>query len=180
MLREREERKEREEKLYQDRKKKEAEEERLEKEKEEMEKKLKEEKERQEHEEYLKLKSQFSVEEEGQDAELSDLDSQSLLNAFVNFIKESKVVVLEDLAAEFKLKTQDAINRINQVEEMGLLTGVMDDRGKYIYVSEEEMLKFKTFIEQRGRVNIGELVRSSNQLINIKPLNVQNVTEEVH
>jgi hypothetical protein len=179
-LREREERKEREEKLYQERKRKEAEEERLEKEKEEMEKKLKEEKERQEYEEYLKLKEQFSVEEEGQDAESSDLDSQSLLNAFVNFIKESKVVVLEDLAAEFKLKTQDTINRINQVEEMGLLTGVMDDRGKYIYISEEEMLKFKTFIEQRGRVNIGELVRSSNQLINIKPLNIENVTEQVN
>ncbi len=179
-MREREERKEREEKLYQERKRKEAEEERLEKEKEEMEKKLKEEKERQEYEEYLKLKEQFSVEEEGQDAESSDLDSQSLLNAFVNFIKESKVVVLEDLAAEFKLKTQDTINRINQVEEMGLLTGVMDDRGKYIYISEEEMLKFKTFIEQRGRVNIGELVRSSNQLINIKPLNIENVTEQVN
>ena len=36
----------------------------------------------------------------------SDLDSENLLMDFVNFIKTSKIVVLEDLAAEFKLKTQ--------------------------------------------------------------------------
>jgi len=36
----------------------------------------------------------------------SDLDSENLLMDFVNFVKTSKIVVLEDLAAEFKLKTQ--------------------------------------------------------------------------
>ena len=52
---------------------------------------------------------------------------------------------------------------------MGMLTGVMDDRGKFIYISEEELQKVKRFIEQRGRVNISELAKSSNQLINLKP-----------
>ncbi len=52
---------------------------------------------------------------------------------------------------------------------MGLLTGVMDDRGKFIYISHDELLKVKKFIEQRGRVSIGELARSSNELINLKP-----------
>jgi DDRGK domain-containing protein 1 len=67
--------------------------------------------------------------------------------------------------------TKEAINRINQVQEMGLLTGVMDERGKFIYVSEDELLKIKKFIEQRGRVNITELARCSNELINLKPTN---------
>lgn len=106
MVREREEKKAREEQIYLERKKREEEEERLEKEKEEAEKKAKEEQEKREYEEYLKLKEQFTVEEEGQDMANSDLDSESLLNEFVNFIKNSKIVVLEDLAAEFKLKTQ--------------------------------------------------------------------------
>ena len=61
---------------------------------------------------------------------------------------------------------------------MGLLTGVMDDRGKFIYISEEELLKVKKFIEQRGRVNIAELAKSSNELINLKPV-VVNETEVV-
>ena len=93
-------------KIYQERKKKEEEEDRKEKEKELEEKRLKEEQEKREHEEYLKLKEQFSIEEEGQDQEAASLDAENLLNDFVNYIKKSKIVVLEDLAAEFKLKTQ--------------------------------------------------------------------------
>ena len=109
MLREREERREREEEIYQMRKKKEEEEERKEKEKEELERKLKEEQERKEHEEYLKLKEQFQVEEEGQDMNENDLNSANLLQEFVDYIQKSKIVVLEDLAAEFKLKTQVSV-----------------------------------------------------------------------
>ena len=106
MLREREEKRELDEKLYQERKKKEQEAERIEKEKELLEKKAKEEQEKREHEEYMKLKEAFTVDEEGVDVDESNLDSENLLNMFVNFIKNSKIVVLEDLAAEFKLKTQ--------------------------------------------------------------------------
>jgi DDRGK domain-containing protein 1 len=51
---------------------------------------------------------------------------------------------------------------------MGILTGVMDDRGKFIYITEEELQKVCTFIKQRGRVSITELAQSSNELINLK------------
>jgi len=54
------------------------------------------------------------------------------------------------------------------VQEMGLLTGVMDDRGKFIYISEEELLNVKKFIEQRGRVSIAELAKHSNELISLQ------------
>jgi hypothetical protein len=37
-------------------------------------------------------------------------------------------VLLEDLAAHFKLKTQDTIDRVTQLQEEGTLTGVIDDR----------------------------------------------------
>ena len=73
------------------------------------------------------------------------------------------------MAMQFILFIKDVVNRIATVQEMGLLTGVMDDRGKFIYISEEELLKVKQFIEQRGRVNIAELAKSSNELINLKP-----------
>lgn len=67
---------------------------------------MKEEQEKREYEEYLKLKAQFTVEEEGQDEASNEMNEQNLLEKFVDFIKNSKVVVLEDLAAEFKMKTQ--------------------------------------------------------------------------
>jgi DDRGK domain len=39
-------------------------------------------------------------------------------------------VLLDELAAEFGLRTQDVISRIQGLEAMGRLTGIMDDRGK--------------------------------------------------
>ena len=41
-----------------------------------------------------------------------------------------KIVVLEDTAVEFGIKTQEVIHRIEALEAAGRLTGVMDDRGK--------------------------------------------------
>ena len=50
-------------------------------------------------------------------------------------IKERKTVMLDEVAAEFGLRTQDVINRIQSLESIGRLTGVMDDRGKVRSVS---------------------------------------------
>ncbi len=62
---------------------------------------------------------------------------------------------------------------------MGLLTGVMDDRGKFIYISEDELRQVKKFIEQRGRVNIMELAKASSELINLKPEAVEIANESI-
>ena len=68
-----------------------------------------------------------------------------------------QVVLLEDLAAQFKLKAQEAIDRVTQLQEDGLLTGVIDDRGKFIYISMEEMEAVAKFIKQQGRVSISDI-----------------------
>jgi len=51
----------------------------------------------------------------------------------VDYIKDRKTVMLDEVAAEFGLRTQDVINRIQSLEAIGRLTGVMDDRGKVRY-----------------------------------------------
>ncbi|XP_077293585.1 DDRGK domain containing 1 [Arctopsyche grandis] len=131
-----------------------------------------EEREKREYDEYLKMKAEFSVEGEGYDEE-GDLDAEkNLLKEFVDFIKMNKVVVLEDLAAQFKLKTQAAIDRIATLQSEGVLTGVVDDRGKFIYISQQELENVAKFIKQRGRVSIVDLVESSNELINLVPSTV--------
>lgn len=127
--------------------------------------KAQEERERREHEEYLKMKASFEVQEEGFDEEDSEQDE--LLQNFIDFIKTSKVVVLEDLAAHFKLKTQAAIDRIVELQKENRLSGVIDDRGKFIYISEDELQAVAKFIRQRGRVSISELAEHSNALINL-------------
>lgn len=135
------------------------------KKREEAERKEQEERERREHEEYLKIKQQFEVQEEGFDEEENDQDE--LLQSFIDYIKTNKVVVLEDLAANFKLKTQAAIDRIIELQKENRLSGVIDDRGKFIYICEEELLAVAKFIKQRGRVSISDLAENSASLISL-------------
>ncbi|XP_057636830.1 DDRGK domain-containing protein 1 [Chionomys nivalis] len=133
--------------------------------KEEEERKAREEQARREHEEYLKLKEAFVVEEEGVSETMTEEQSHSFLTEFINYIKQSKVVLLEDLAFQMGLRTQDTINRIQDLLSEGTLTGVIDDRGKFIYITPEELAAVANFIRQRGRVSITELAQASNSLI---------------
>lgn len=167
--REREERKKREQ-LQQEEADKQRERERAEELKqEELEKKAREEKEKAEYEEYLKMKEAFSVEEEGFDQ--NDVDEENLLDEFIKYIQYNKVVVLEDLAGHFNLKTASVIERIQSLQTSGRLTGVVDDRGKFIYISQKELEAVAKFVKQRGRVSIAELAENSNRLISLTPGN---------
>ena len=51
-------------------------------------------------------------------------------------------MVLEDLAAHFKMKAQDTIDRVTKLLDQGHITGVMDDRGKFIYISQVSLLNY--------------------------------------
>ncbi|KTG31453.1 hypothetical protein cypCar_00031179, partial [Cyprinus carpio] len=95
---------------------------------------------------------------------------------------KSKVVLLEDLVSRFAMRTQDAISRLQDLIADGSLTGadssstsrcvcagVIDDRGKFIFITPEELNAVAHFIKQRGRVSISELVQASSTLINLTP-----------
>ncbi|XP_024027444.1 DDRGK domain-containing protein 1 [Morus notabilis] len=119
--------------------------------------------------EFEKWKGEFSVDVEGTTENEVQEGSQDKLSNFVEYIKKHKCVPLEDLAAEFKLRTQECINRITSLESMGRLSGVMDDRGKYIYISQEEMQAVADYIKRQGRVSISHLASKSNQFIDLEP-----------
>jgi hypothetical protein len=119
------------------------------------------EKEKAEAAEFDKWKDMFTVEEEMAE------ESGGLLAEFVDYIAEKKVVVLEELAAEFGLRTQDAVSRVQALEQMGRITGVMDDRGKFIFISRDEMAEVAAFINRKGRVAIAELARKSSDFVKL-------------
>lgn len=173
----REDKKKREELADEERRKADEKERQEELKREEAERVARELKEKQEYEEYLAMKAAFSIEEEGYD-EQEDAESENLLADFIGYIKDNKVVLLEELARAFKLKTQAAIDRIQDLKANGTLTGVLDDRGKFIYISEEELAAVAKFIRQRGRISITELAESSNNLINLTPVSVATTTAE--
>ena len=61
------------------------------------------------------------------------------------------------------------MNRLNELEKSGILTGIIDDRGKFIYITDEEFLGFKKYLEARGRVSRLELCNEGNRLIRLNP-----------
>ncbi|PWZ15853.1 DDRGK domain-containing protein 1 [Zea mays] len=119
--------------------------------------------------EFEKWKGAFSVDAEGTTESETQDDGQGLLHNFVEYIKKQKCVPLEDLAAEFRMRTQDCINRIVTLESMDRLSGVMDDRGKFIYISTEEMKAVAEYMRKQGRVSISHLANNSNQFIDLEP-----------
>ncbi|GAB2284653.1 hypothetical protein Dimus_019105 [Dionaea muscipula] len=128
--------------------------------------------------EFEKWKGEISVDAEGT-TDNDVQESQDLLSDFVEYIKKHKCVPLEDLAAEFRLRTQDCINRITSLESIGRLSGVMDDRGKYIYISQEEMQAVADYIKRQGRVSISHLASKSNQFIDLEPKAQLDLVEEM-
>ncbi|VDN25076.1 unnamed protein product [Gongylonema pulchrum] len=165
-LLEREERKkreqEREERMQKEREKQEEEEE-AERERKRLER---EEREKREEEEYQKLREAFVVDEEGFD-QVDEDESRNLLREFEDYIRRTKVVNMAEMASHFNLRTEEAIDRLNFLIQNGTLTGVMDDRGKFIYITPEELQAVAKFINQRGRVSKAELVEYSNKLIGL-------------
>ncbi|KAF0762086.1 DDRGK domain-containing protein 1 [Aphis craccivora] len=162
-LQEREDRKKKQEAEEAERKAKEDQEKRQEQERLAQEKRIEEEKAKQELLEYTRLKQSFGIEEEGYEETLEN--EGSTLTQFIEHIKENKVIILDELALKFKLKTQVVIDRIQSLLEDGSLTGVIDDRGKFIYISQSELNAVASFINKRGRVSLTELAEHSNSLI---------------
>eukprot|EP00741_Cyanophora_paradoxa_P001678 tig00000498_g1628.t2 len=133
----------------------------------EMLQKLKEEREKKEQEEYEKWKHMFSTEQEGSKTVEEESESQGLLAEFIAYIQRRKVVPLDEIGGHFKLKPQDVISRVTTLEQMGRISGVIDDRGKFICVTREEMEKVAKFIERRGRISVADLCAESNALIDL-------------
>eukprot|EP00271_Cylindrocystis_brebissonii_P023587 TRINITY_DN9862_c0_g1_i2.p1 TRINITY_DN9862_c0_g1~~TRINITY_DN9862_c0_g1_i2.p1 ORF type:complete len:104 (+),score=10.57 TRINITY_DN9862_c0_g1_i2:150-461(+) len=54
----------------------------------------------------------------------------------------------------------------------------MDDRGKFIYISPEEMKAVADYIKRTGRVSIATLASKSNEFIDLEPKPVE-ITDEL-
>lgn len=100
-----------------------------------------EEKARKEHEEYLKMKASFQIEEEGFD-ECDEEEQENLLKSFIDHIEKHKVVILENLATHFKLKTQAVIDRITDLQNDGILTFYLNIMEIYIILRNTSNIRF--------------------------------------
>jgi len=118
----------------------------------------------------------IAVEDAGEVRSNSVVESeQDMLRQFVEYIQTRKVVVLDELAYDFNLRTQDALDRIVTLQTDGRLTGVLDDRGKFLYITPTELEAVARFIKKRGRVNISDIVAESNKVIDLSATGASHV-----
>lgn len=94
-------------------------------------------------------------------------NNEGLLKEFVAYIQKRKVVAIEDIAAEFKIRSLEAVARIKALEEAGTITGVLDDRGRFILVTPSELDSVAEWIKQTGRMTIQEVAAECNRRINL-------------
>lgn len=128
---------------------------------------LKKEKEMKENEEFDKWKTMFKVTEQGVAADA--FQSAAKIDDFVNFVKLRKVVSLQELSGEFKLSNTDLVTRLLQLEEQGRINGIIDDRGKYIYLTEREIASIEKVFVTKGRISKSDLIKECNRLIKFEP-----------
>lgn len=106
-----------------------------------------------------------SVGEEGKGAAEPKVSTED----FVQYVKARKVVHLEDLAAHFCMRTASAIERLKQLEKLDRISGIFDDRGKYIHITPAEMKGVADWLRQQGRVGRGDLVAACNRIVRLNP-----------
>lgn len=77
----------------------------------------------------------------------------------------AKVHILEEVAAKFTISVDKLVTIMEAMIKAHEMSGVFDDRGKFIYVTEEEYQHVARFLRQRGRVSMSELIRETNRVI---------------
>lgn len=93
------------------------------------------------------MKCEFEIEEEGEDAKTEEQEAEekrifvtyikvsSKQRSEANYFKEKKVSYVEQIASEFGIRNSETVKKLNSLLESGDLTGVLDDRGKFIYIT---------------------------------------------
>jgi hypothetical protein len=79
----------------------------------------------------------FAVVDSGQE-KLSEEEEKRKEEEFnkriLNSLLRNKLSLLEDLSHKYKLTTKEVVQRIKKFEEDGQVSGVFDERGKYLVV----------------------------------------------
>lgn len=79
------------------------------------------------------------------------------------------MVSLEDLSTRFKISNKEVVQRIKDLEAQARLTGVIDDRGKYIYLTVKELDGILNLIRSQGKITRADLVTECSRIVNMEP-----------
>eukprot|EP00978_Attheya_sp_CCMP212_P012291 scaffold30508_cov35-Attheya_sp.AAC.1 len=89
-----------------------------------------------------------------------------LVEDFVASCEAQRVIHLDDVACQFDISIEHVIERIEQIEQEGRITGIID-ANTFIYVSPTEMSAIANFCHRNGKVTVTEIAKECNRLLNL-------------
>lgn len=114
-------------------------------------------------------KDYIEVAEAGINNNMLEVDEATKTREFVNFVIENRVVTFESLASSFDLSIQEVVNKLKDLEREKMIQGIFTDRGKYIYLTTEDLENVANYIKRKGKVTIPELVDECVRMIDLSP-----------
>ena len=129
-------------------------------------------KKQQEDEEYAKWTSHIGVVDKGELGSKADHDRA--IDAF--FTKQyqsveqgdttvSRVIVLDAAARQHQTDVDKIVARLETLVQLNAISGVFDDRGKFLFVTSSQYQSIARFLKSRGRVSFSQLIREANKLV---------------
>mmetsp|Transcript_10218 Transcript_10218/g.25671 ORF Transcript_10218/g.25671 Transcript_10218/m.25671 type:complete len:331 (-) Transcript_10218:1057-2049(-) len=158
---------EREDAEYEARKERERTEEEKERHIAEMEARRARELEEQEQREFEQWQDQIEVEGAG-DADAAAQQRTAQLPQLIADVKSQRVVEVNDLAIQYGYSTMEMVEKLRELDESRELSGIIDDRGRFFHITEQDMMAVADFCQRRGRVSLQELVNETNRLIDLR------------
>ncbi len=71
-------------------------------------------------------------------------------------LRKERTIAFTDLAAFVRLPVSSAVARVRALEAEGRLTGIADERGRYVYLAPEELDEIAERLKVRGRVTAAD------------------------
>ena len=97
----------------------------------------------------------------------ADKDTKVTVKEFLQELDFNPVISLRETAEEFNVTTDTLIQRLDQLETEGRIChGVLNQcRDEYIYISPANMANIAAFVEKKGTVTFGDLIRTLPQMV---------------
>jgi len=94
--------------------------------------------------------------------------SEERTRSVVAYVRREKVVSFDSMAQDFNMSPREAMRIIQELQTQGTLSGVFDDRGKFITVDDKELEALADYVNKRGRLTLEDFTARANDLISAR------------
>eukprot|EP01063_Lacrimia_lanifica_P005125 TRINITY_DN12947_c0_g1_i1.p2 TRINITY_DN12947_c0_g1~~TRINITY_DN12947_c0_g1_i1.p2 ORF type:complete len:261 (+),score=94.05 TRINITY_DN12947_c0_g1_i1:78-860(+) len=110
----------------------------------------------------------MSITADGEDDAPEDVEAR-YHEALLAAIHREKVVSMEALSAELDRPVEELAATMDSLLASGRLTGIHDDRGRFVHITPAEYTAVERYVRQRGRVAVADLAAESSRLVEMQP-----------